>query len=58
MTIMSGIYNGKLAVPTLSFQQSLELLVEFGLEKVKNDYSYIIGHFCSVPLPTLMADWK
>ncbi|KAJ8961555.1 hypothetical protein NQ318_014807, partial [Aromia moschata] len=44
-TIINGLLNGKLAVPTLTFSQALECLFELGSEKLKNDYQVIIKNF-------------
>lgn len=58
ISIIRGISSGKIAVPTLTFNESLELLIEHGLEKLKNDYLCVINHFCSVPSEALMSDWQ
>lgn len=57
-TIIRGIYSGKTAVPTLTFHQALELVVELGLEKLKDNYLTLINHFCSFPKRALITDWK
>lgn len=56
--IMTGIFNGKIAVPTLSYRESLELLIELGLEKLKNDYLCIINYFSTDSHKTLLLQWK
>lgn len=53
-----GIYKGQIAVPTLSYKESLELFIDLGLEKLKNDYLCICNHFCMFPQDLLLAYWK
>lgn len=53
-----GIYNGLNAVPTLSDKESLELFIDLGVEKLKNDYLCICNHFCILPQDLLLAYWK
>lgn len=57
ISIITGILKGKIAVPTVSFMQSLELLLELGLEKLKNDYFAIIKHFYMIGRDNLMKKW-
>lgn len=56
--IVNGILAGRIAVPTLSFSQCLELLVDLGLEKLKNDYLVVINKFSLIAKESFMDMWK
>ncbi|RZB40001.1 uncharacterized protein BDFB_009449, partial [Asbolus verrucosus] len=56
--IINGILDGKCAVPTLSVSQSLELLIDLGLEKLKNDYLVIISGFHTFPNDLVLKKWS
>lgn len=42
-TILLGLLEGKLAVPNISCAEALQMLVELGSEKLKNDYLHLIS---------------
>lgn len=39
--LLRGIMDGKMAVPTFTGTQPIEILIEMGIEKLKKDYIYI-----------------
>lgn len=39
--LLRGIIAGKMAVPTLTGTQPIEILIELGIEKLRKDYVYI-----------------
>lgn len=57
-TIVSGILNGNLAVPTITFSQALDFLFELGAEKLKKDYQTIIKNFYSSSESAISAKWR
>ncbi|XP_018562505.1 uncharacterized protein LOC108904432 [Anoplophora glabripennis] len=57
-TLINGILNGKLAVPTLTFSQALECLFELGAEKLKNDYQAILKNFYSSSEQAIFLKWS
>ncbi|CAH1374233.1 unnamed protein product [Tenebrio molitor] len=56
--LVNAIMDCKIAIPTLNFVQSLELLVQFGLEKLKNDYIVIINNFYGMAKSTIEKEWS
>lgn len=56
--IISGLINGKVIVPTLSFLQCLELLIDLGVEKMKRDYLTLIRNFNFLAQETILHKWK
>jgi hypothetical protein len=56
--LVNAIMDCKIAIPTLNFVQSLELLVQFGLEKLKNDYIVIINNFYGMAKSTIEKEWR
>lgn len=57
-TIINGILDGKLAVPTIDYTEALTFLIEIGAGKLKSDYQAIIKQFYVPAAKLISSKWS